>query len=103
MGYSKWVRCSVANTTILIVTPLEDLGGASLALAKKPIPPATAAYIPATVPALPTGGIKGRVARVRLWIGTPHAASKCRPDDGDHGDVPSQDRNGGCLECGRRH
>ena len=49
------------SASIAIVTPLENLGGATVALAKQPVPPATAAYISATAPAQPTGGLKGEL------------------------------------------
>ena len=51
--------------------------GASIALAKKPVPPATAAYITVSAAAHANGGIAGRVARVRLRIGTARAAGQC--------------------------
>jgi hypothetical protein len=46
-----------AWASISILTPLEDLDGTSLALARKPVPPASAAFVTATAPAQPTGGI----------------------------------------------
>lgn len=47
------------SASITIVTPLEDLAGATIALARRPQPPSAAAYISATAPNLPTGGVAG--------------------------------------------
>ena len=47
------------SASISILTPLQDLHGASIALAKKPVPPATAAYITVSAAAHPNGGMPG--------------------------------------------
>jgi hypothetical protein len=46
------------TASIAIVTPLEELAGASVALARKPIATATAAFVTRVAPDLPTGGIE---------------------------------------------
>jgi len=45
--------------SISIVTPFDDLRGATIALAKKPVAPEAAAFVSLTAPARPTGGIDG--------------------------------------------
>jgi hypothetical protein len=47
------------SASVSILTPLEDLAGASIALAKKPVPPAAAKYITAPAAARPSGGVPG--------------------------------------------
>lgn len=45
--------------SIAIVTPLKDLAGATVAVAKKPIAPTVAEFVPVTAPALAIRGIDG--------------------------------------------
>jgi hypothetical protein len=45
--------------SVSILSPLGNLNGASIALARRPVPPAPAAFVTVTAPAQPGGGLPG--------------------------------------------
>ena len=45
--------------SISILSPLDDLNGASIALARRPVPPATASFVTVTAPTGPGGDLPG--------------------------------------------
>jgi hypothetical protein len=47
------------SASISILSPLDDLEGASIALARKPVPPATASYVSRSAAAQPSGDLPG--------------------------------------------
>jgi hypothetical protein len=61
LGVPRRAGTRGAVSVHLDLTPLEDLAGAAIALAKKPVPPAAAAYVTAPAAAHPSAGVPGRL------------------------------------------
>ena len=49
------------------LSPLDDLDGASIALARKPVPPVTVAFLTVTAPAQPGGDLPGGLREFDCW------------------------------------